>query len=94
MKRRIHTNVWGNTSAYLGRTKVYEFGCDETAAQEWLETGEWLTTAGGRHVNQRKAVLASVDIHGTVSYRPYQKGWYGGRYDLPEKTPTDTPAGR
>lgn len=40
VKRRIKQNVWGNWNGYASTRRAVEFGTDERAAREWLETGK------------------------------------------------------
>ena len=35
-KRRIRTNIWGNTVGYVSGNRFWEFGNDEKSAQFWL----------------------------------------------------------
>jgi len=39
-KRRIKTNVWGNTYGYVGNRKVEDFGTDTYDAEAWLADPE------------------------------------------------------
>lgn len=40
MKRSIRKNIYGNWVGYEGRSRVEEFGENETVANYWLKTGE------------------------------------------------------